>query len=441
MNYKKFIIETLLEAIKEVNPYNLIMKTVKLYGDSLKIKEIIIDLRNYSKVFVFSIGKAGYSMALGMENILKNRINRGIVLTKYGHSEKKLKYFEIIEAGHPLPDENSIIGAKKIYEIAKNADDKTLIINLISGGGSSLFTYPDFNLSLKEVREVTDILIKSGANIYEINCIRKHLSKVKGGKFAKICYPATVINLILSDVVGDRLDTIASGICAPDSTTFSDAFKIAEKYNLPHKIVKLFKKGINGEFEETPKKNDIIFKNVKNIIIGNNLSALKKVEEILRKNNIESLILTSHLQGEAREIAKFFAGITLDYFKNNFKFHPPFGLITGGETTVNVKGNGKGGRNQELVLAFTVELLKFKEYYKPNVYFVSIGTDGTDGPTDAAGAIFTPEIFNLIKKENLEVEKFLENNDSYNFFEKINHIIKTGPTHTNVCDIQILLLT
>jgi len=440
MNYKKFLIETSLSAINEVNPYNLIKKVVRLDEDTLRVKNVAIKLRNYSNLIVFSIGKAAYSMAKGFQEILKHKIKRGVVLTKYGHSKGELQYFEIIEAGHPIPDENSVHGAKRICEIARRADESTLIINLISGGGSSLFTYPDYGLSLKEIQEVTDILIKSGADIYEINCIRKHLSKVKGGKFAKICYPATVINLILSDVVGDRLDTIASGICVPDNTTFFDAFKIAKKYKLPEKIVKLFFDGVNGKLEDTPKEGDKIFKNVKNIIIGNNLLALKEIEKIFSENGIGSLILTSHLQGESREIAKFFAGIAIDYFKKNIKIKSPFGFITGGETTVNVKGKGKGGRNQELVLAFSVELLKFKEYYKPQVYFISIGTDGTDGPTDAAGAIFTPEIFNIIEKDDIEVVEFLENNDSYNFFKRVNHLIKTGPTNTNVCDFQILLL-
>lgn len=427
-----------------------------LNNDSLIIelesKTIKCNLNLFDKIYVFGIGKAAFNMGYAIEKILGNRITKGVIVTKYGHIDKniKLKRFTVIEAGHPVPDKNSVFGAKTIYEIAEKADKKTLIINLISGGGSALFTLPEDGISLEDMQKTTKILLECGATITEINSIRKHLSKVKGGKFAKICYPAKIINIILSDVIGDRLDSIASGISVADNTNFNFVYQVIKKYaiedKLPENVLKIIKDGLAGKIEDTPEQGDKIFENVENILLGNNFAAVKAAKTYLEEKGINSFLLTSHLSGEAKDIAKFFSSIAIDGIKDNLDFKKPVAFIAGGETTVTIKGNGKGGRNLEMVLAFLVDLIKYndlseyKDKIRNEIFFLSAGTDGTDGPTDAAGAIFSGKILDKMEKYKLDPVKYLENNDSYNFFDKCQGLIKTGPTNTNVCDIQILLI-
>lgn len=452
--YVNLLIDAFNAAVERVEPYKMIKKYIKLDDNGLIIKfenkEIIYNLDNYEKIFVFAIGKAAFNMGYAIETILGKRIDKGVIVTKYGHIDNNitLQDFDIIEAGHPVPDENSIKGAKKIYDLAKDSDEKTLIINLISGGGSALFTLPDYGLTLEDMQKTTQVLLECGANITEINSLRKHISKVKGGKFARVCYPAKMINIILSDVIGDRLDSIASGISVPDNTSFNYVYDVIKKYNieskLPEQVIEIIEKGLKKEIDDTPKEGDLIFNNVENILLGNNYSALLAAKKIFKNQSIikdiSPYILTSHISGEAKEIAKFFASIAIDGVKNLNDYKKPFVIIAGGETTVTIKGKGKGGRNQEMILSFLLNIMKYRDVIKDKVYFLSCGTDGTDGPTDAAGAVFQSEIYDVLENRNLNPLEYLNNNDSYNFFNKIGYLIKTGPTNTNVCDIQILLV-
>jgi hydroxypyruvate reductase len=334
-------------------------------------------------------------------------------------------------------------GAHIFTRLVKDADEGTLIINLISGGGSSLFCLPADGLTLKDKIETTKVLLASGATIDEMNCIRKHISLVKGGNFAKMSYPARLINLILSDVAGDRIDTIASGITAPDPTTFDNALSILKKYHIESKIPTAVKDrlvaGADGLILETPKTGDRAFQNTENVIIGNNSLACRASFECGQRLGYDARILTTAVAGEARRVGGCLSLLAKDIALGKSGLNKPALLITGGETTVTIRGRGMGGRNQEIALAFALDLYKSCPDPK-NIFFLSAGTDGTDGPTDAAGAFVTPDLIEIMKGHELEALDHLDNNDAYHFFEARDLLFKTGPTKTNVCDIQLLIV-
>ena len=391
------------EAVREVDPAGLIRSCVKMDGKQLTIQslnqKISENLFRYRQVIVLGIGKASARMASAMEDILEDELSAGFVITKYGH-ELKLKKIQVREAGHPVPDENSLEGARILAQMAEAADENTLIINLISGGGSSLFCLPADGISLEDKRQTTTALLASGANIEEMNCIRKHLSRVKGGGLAKIASPARLINLILSDVTGDRIDTIASGITAPDFTTFQDALSIVRKYNLEDKLPRAVRdhldRGAQGKVPETPKPGDPVFRRTDNIILGNNTLACRAARKTAERLGYHARIISTTLAGEAAEAGACFARLAEDMASDKSVMAKPAALIAGGETTVTIKGKGKGGRNQELSLAFAVELHRIKPNAS-NIFFLSAGTDGSDGPTDAAGAFVTPALMEKMK--------------------------------------------
>jgi hydroxypyruvate reductase len=436
------------KAIKAVDPFDLVTKSLGREGDMLSLKcgdqTVTEDLSRYESVIVLGVGKGSCEMARAVEHILGETISRGVVITKYGQAQP-LKRINVLEAGHPVPDENSIEGALILARLAQDAGGNTLIINLISGGGSSLLCLPSHGITLKDKQETTRLLLESGAVITEINCIRKHISRVKGGNLARIAYPARMINLILSDVVGDRLDTIASGITEPDPTTFGKALGILKKYRLedriPVSVKQTLESGAAGAVPETPKDDDPVFGNIVNMIMGNNYMACKEARACGRELGYNAKILTASLTGEAREIAGFFSALARDIESDRSDIRKPALLIAGGETTVTIRGSGKGGRNQEMVLAFFCNLLDIHTHPElRDIFFLSAGTDGNDGPTDAAGAIMTPGLEETIRKLRLDPFTYLANNDSYHFFEKTGSLFKTGLTNTNVCDIQLLIV-
>lgn len=434
------------DAVREVDPAGLIWSCVKKDGRQLTIQspdqKIAEDLSRYRQVIVLGIGKASARMASTMENILAEEISSGFVITKYGHG-LKLNKINVREAGHPVPDENSLEGARILAQMAAAADENTLIINLISGGGSSLLCLPGDGISLEDKRQTTSALLASGANIEEMNCIRKHLSRVKGGGLARIASPARLINLILSDVIGDRIDTIASGITAPDPTTFQDALSIVRKYNLEDKLPQAVRdhlaRGARGEVPETPKASDPVFRSTDNIILGNNTLACRAAQKTAERLGYHARILSTMMAGEAAEAGAYFARLAEDIASDKSDMAKPAALIAGGETTVTIRGKGKGGRNQELALAFAVELHRIKPNAS-NIFFLSAGTDGSDGPTDAAGAFVTPSLMEKMKTNPAQAEAHLKQNDAYHFFTNTGDLFKTGPTFTNVCDLQILLV-
>lgn len=436
-NNKYKLIEIFKSAVKEVDPYILIKRKMRVDSSYLIIDDnngyYKTNLNDYSKIIVIAIGKAASKMARGVEDIFYDIDFKGLVVTKYGYIED-LKRFEIVEAGHPIPDENSIKAAQKVISLLKTADDKTLVITLISGGGSALLASVVEGFTLTDKQNITKKLLESGATIDEINCVRKHLSKLKGGGFLKYLNSAESVNLILSDVIGDKLDTIASGLTYFDSTTFSDAIAILKKYNIyDDKVLSYFQKGVLGLVDETLKEKDISVLRLTNIIIGSNhhalLGAKKKAEEF----GLKPMIFTDELFGEAREVAKVLLAIARGFKK----FHSGYNcLIFGGETTVTIKGTGIGGRNQEMALSFLSEMNENDK----GIYFLSAGTDGNDGPTDAAGAIASYEILKVAKDYGINPLDYLENNDSHNFFKKVDGLVITGPTNTNVCDVQVVIL-
>jgi len=421
-------------AVQAADPY----ASVAVHRQIIRAK---VEYHKPQRALVIGFGKAACLMAKAVEEQLSDLIDAGAVITKYGHCGKyEFKKIKVFEAGHPLPDKNGMRGTEEIINLIKNADEKTLVVCLISGGGSALLVAPHEGISLDEKQQITEMLLMAGADINELNAVRKHISAVKGGHLAELACPARILSLILSDVIGDRLDVIASGPTAPDKTTFGDAHKVLEKYKLldriPESVRCVIEDGINGLIPDTPKEGNPLFSGVENIIIGSNRIALTAAKQKAEEFGFGAEIISSELQGEARETGKWLAEKAKD-FKESMKQGSKTSrcLISGGETTVTVKGKGLGGRNMELALAFAIGIDGID-----GITLLSAGTDGTDGPTDAAGAIVDGKTVETARTAGLDPEVYLNNNDSYTFFKKIDDLLITGPTGTNVMDVQIMVI-
>ncbi len=436
-------------ALDRVDPYLMLKNGLSCTENKLHIKSgdynETFDMEQFDRIIVIGTGKASAVMGNAMEEILGDKLTEGLISTKYGFGQL-LDRIEVIEAGHPVPDHNSVIAAQRIASLAQEADEQTLVICLISGGGSALMTAPykdeDINLSLEDKQEVTRALLACGADITEINCMRKHLSLIKGGRLAKLLYPATTISLILSDVVGDNLGTIASGPTTYDLTTFKDADAIIRKYDirdkLPPAAVKLIEQGLRDCLPDTPEEDDRAFGKVHNYLIGTNYQALAAAAVKAEDSGFEAEILTDCLEGEAREAARTI--FALARYNCRYGVKKPKLLILGGETTVVLsEDHGKGGRNQEMALSFLNELKRSGKGMN-NVIFLAASTDGNDGPTDAAGAWASLSELAKAEKKGLNTGEYLKRHDAYHFFEKIDGLYKTGPTRTNVGDIQLLVI-
>ena len=431
-------IEIFQAGLGAVAPGAAIKRYVQRRDEMLLVDGRHYDLSRYRQIFVIGAGKAGASMAAAVEEILGERITQGIITVKYGHLEK-LAIVKIHEAGHPVPDENGHRGARAIYELAASADEKTLVLCLISGGGSALLPLPVADITLADKQATTSILLSCGATIHEINAIRKHLSAIKGGGLARAVYPATIITLILSDVVGDDLDSIASGPCVPDSMSFADCQSLFAKYSIeaeiPVRVRSYIQKGVAGEVPETPKAGDEIFTRTQNVIVGNNFNSLIRAKEKAEELGYRTLLLSSRIEGETRDVAFNHMAIAAEIELHGLPVAKPACILTGGETTVKLKGDGKGGRNQEFVLAAAMKMSGLS-----HAVVLSAGTDGTDGPTDAAGALADSTTLQRAAEKGLDPSQYLENNDSYHFFAQLGDLYKTGPTNTNVMDIRIVLV-
>ncbi len=439
MNDLKSIAQEIVQAaLQAVDPFQLILKRCQVKEDVLWVNDQKWDLKTFERIWVLGAGKASAPMARALETLLGPRIAGGVVIVKYGH-QQPTKIVKIVEAGHPLPDENTLKATQQLLQVARSATEKDLVIFLLSGGGSALLEYLPPEISLEDLQTVNRLLLGCGASIEEINTVRKHLSLIKGGQLAQEVFPATLLGLVLSDVIGDPLQSIASGPTAPDDTTFEDAWHIVRRYQLqnklPQSVVKHLQRGLQNKINETPKANSPIFKKVHNIILGNNRLALQEAKQVAQKHGFNTLILTDRAQGEVAEISRLLAAI----FEHALLFNEPLAspgcLLLGGEPTVKVKGQGLGGRNQELVL----HLLKQLPPLTRPFYFCSIGTDGTDGPTDAAGAWIDHHTKQKVSQKKIDLDTYLQNNDSYHFFAQIEQLIKTGPTGTNVMDIMLFL--
>ena len=434
----KLLKELFYHGIKYSRPKEILKKKVKLEDNILYIEKEKISLNFYKRIFVIGAGKVSSQMGKEIEEILGERIKGGIIITKYGHGIPLLR-IRVREASHPLPDENGRRTAEEILNLAKGLEEKDILIVLLSGGGSALLPLPPEGISLVNKQEVTEKLMNQGANIEELNIVRKHISCIKGGWLAYYSSPARIITLSISDVIGNHPSLIASGPTVPDSSTFKDAYNVLKEKgiweNIPENVKNYVSEGIKGKVPETPKGKERFWDNTSYHILLTNKEVLEEIKKEASKR-IPSYILTSTIHGEAKEIAKFYASLAREIRLYHRPFNPPVLLISGGETTVKVKGKGKGGRNQELALSFAIEAKNI-----PGIFFLSAGTDGGDGPTDAAGALVSGKTYSEAIKRKISPEKFLENNDSYNFFKKINSLFITGPTETNIMDINLLYIS
>ncbi len=426
------------EALWAADPKNTISAHVSLHQEILKVGVKRFPLSRYKRIFVAGCGKASAAMAYRLEKILGSRITAGLVNVKYGHTQE-LKRIRLQEAGHPLPDAQGLEGAQEMVRMLSHLTEHDLVIFLISGGGSALLPFPSPGITLKEKQEVTDLLLGCGANIQEINTLRKHLSLLKGGGLARRVAPATLISLILSDVIGDPLDAIASGPTVPDSTTFGDCARILDRYALwekiPLAVAQHIREGLKGNREETLKAGEPALAKVYNLVVGNNLLAMKAAQKKAQDLGYRPFLLSSLIEGETREVAKVHAAIAKEVLRTKNPVSPPACILSGGETTVTLNGKGKGGRNQEFSLAAALEIAGWSE-----MVILSAGTDGTDGPTDAAGAFADGETVQRAKALGLDPWAFLEENNSYSFFQALEDLLITGPTGTNVMDLRIFLV-
>jgi len=426
----------LARALEAVDPYNAVKAQMSLEGDLLRVGGRTYDLAQYRRILVVGGGKASAPMAQAVEEVLGERITGGLINVKYGYGAP-MRIIEINEAGHPIPDERGVAGARRMVEMLRGADERDLVLCLISGGGSALLVLPSEGITLADKRALTDALLRSGATINEMNAVRKHISQLKGGGLARLAYPAPVISLMLSDVVGNPLDVIASGPTVPDTATFQDAYQVVAGRGLlekiPAPIAERLRKGKEGLIPETPKEGDPLFARTYNLVVGSNEVAAEAALAEARRLGLNSLILSTFVEGEAREVAKAFAGIVKGMARFGYPVARPGCIVVGGETTVTVRGMGRGGRNQELALAAALALEGV-----PGAMVVACGTDGSDGPTDAAGAIAEGDTIGRARALGLDPREHLANNDSYHFFQALGDLIITGPTNTNVNDLTLL---
>jgi glycerate 2-kinase len=433
-NIRREAIAIFRAGLAAADPGRAVLRHVRVSGEELVAGPRRYELSRYQRILVLGAGKASAAMGLALEKLLGSRITAGRISVKYGHTAK-LRRITLTECGHPVPDLAGICGAEAIAELAREATVEDLILCVISGGASALLPAPAPPVTLAEKQEVTRLLLASGATIHEINTVRKHISFLKGGQLARLASPATVVSLLLSDVIGDDLEVIGSGPTAADPSTFAGAHAILDKYDLRRRVHPVVRErlesGARGDIEETPK----FVGNAQNLVVGSNRLAIDAAAVKAKELGYRTMILSTTIEGETRDVARVHAAIAKEIVASGHPLKAPACVLSGGETTVTVRGNGLGGRNQEFALAAAFDIAGLK-----NAAVLSAGTDGTDGPTDAAGAIVDGSTLARAKKAGLEASRFLENNDSYRFFAALGDLVHTGPTNTNVMDLRILLV-
>jgi hydroxypyruvate reductase len=439
------VLPILEAALQAVDPYAAVRRALEREGDILRVGGRSYDLGQVGRVLVVGAGKAGAPMARAVEDVLGDRLSDGLVTVKRGHTEPT-RVVRLREAGHPIPDQDGVEGTRAIVELVESAGPEDLVLCLISGGGSALLQLPaeDSGISLEDTQQLTESLLRAGATINELNTVRKHLSRVTGGQLARLAQPARVVALLLSDVVGNPLDVIASGPTVPDTSTFADARAVLERFELaaaagrtpsplPGSILARLEAGQRGDVPETPKAGDALFDSVHNVVVASNdLAAQAAVEEAERRG-FTAMLLTTYVEGEAREVGKFVAALAREVAATGRPLPRPCCLVIGGETTVTVRGRGKGGRNQELALAAGLKLDGIAD-----VLVVALATDGNDGPTDAAGAIADGTTVDRARALGLDPYAALAENDAYAFFERLGDLLLCGPTNTNVNDLTFV---
>jgi hydroxypyruvate reductase len=424
-------------ALNAANPATCIRKFLQLRDDVLIAGGKEMEIRG--RLIVIGAGKPSAKMAQVVEETLGSHITDGLIVTKYGHA-LPLRRMKLVEASHPIPDTAGIRAVHDTRELLRGLTKEDIVLVLISGGGSALWPAPAEGITLEEKQEVTQLLLRAGATIRELNAVRKHLSDIKGGQLARWASPARVVSLIMSDVIGDPLDFIGSGPTAPDTTSFSDAFAIIQKYGLdvPDAVKERFQEGARGNIPDTPKPGDPVFKNVDNYVIANNRLLVDAAMDKARELQFNTLILGTEVEGEAKDIGRFLAAISRETARTGNPIKPPACILAAGETTVTVRGHGVGGRNQEMALAWAISMAA--RPFSAQACFASVATDGTDGPTTAAGGLVDPFTCSRAIELGLMPQKFLRANDSSNFLKTTGDLIVTGPTQTNLMDLQILLV-
>jgi hydroxypyruvate reductase len=433
------ITRILAAALAAVEPEAAVCQHLQRQGEQMTVGDRTYNLEDYQRIFLVAAGKAGIPMSRAAARLLGNRLTAGIAIVKdKPPSQLPIPHCQILTGGHPLPTVDSIESTRQLAALLAGVTERDLVLILISGGASALMAQP--TVSLPNLQQLTAALLACGANINEINTLRKHLDRVKGGGLARLAQPASTVTLILSDVVGNSLDAIASGPTVPDSTTFQDAWAVLERYDLLNKVpqsaVNYIQAGVGGKFPETPKAGNPLFEKVQNQLVGSNRQAAEAALKVAREEGFNALLLTTYAQGEARGVGRLLAAVAREIVETGQPISPPACLILGGETTVTLcKNPGKGGRNQELALAAVGEMAGLS-----GAILVALATDGGDGPTDAAGAVVTGETAARAKKQQLDFEAALKNNDAYPFFAALDDLLKPGATETNVNDLAFLFV-
>ena len=433
---RKTILDIASAAVSAVEPHQAVTRCVSLDGSRLRAGGGEYDLDAFERVVVVGAGKASAPMAVAVEEVLGDRIAAGVVVVKEGHAEATRR-IEIIEAGHPEPDRRGEAGARKLLDLVKEAGPDALVITLMSGGGSALLPlYPE-GVDLDDMQDLTRLLLRCGATIGEINAVRKHLSLIQGGRLAQAAGGASILSLLVSDVVGNPLDIIASGPTTADTSTCEDALGVLRKYEIsaecPSGPLERLRRGAAGEIEETPKAGDPALRRVRHVIVADNDAAATAAARAAAVGGFDSQLITTHMEGEAREVARLLAGIAKDLVIRKRPIAPPACLVFGGETTVTVSGNGRGGRNQEMALAAAIALQGI-----PNAAMLCLGTDGNDGPTDAAGGLIDGDTVARGEAKGMDARSYLADNNSYEFLKAVGDLVVTGPTRTNVNDLALI---
>ena len=426
-------------ALAAVEPGAAVRRYLRLDGRTLTVAGRPYDTSAFDSIWAIGAGKAAPAMAAAVASLLGDRLAGGLVVAKAGHAGQTCNAgpIAIVEAGHPIPDEAGVRAAQRLAGLLSGLSTRDLVLVLLSGGASALTTLPAPGLSLADLQETTALLLGCGASILELNTLRKHLCLLKGGDLARRAAPASLIGLILSDVVGDPLDAIASGPTAPDPTTFADAWDVLERYGLkarvPEAVREHLRAGLAGRVPDTPKPGDPLFLRVQNVVVGSNRLAAEAAVDTARASGLHSLLLSTFVEGEARQVARVAAALARELACYDRPVRRPACLVLGGETTVTLTGQGKGGRNQELALAAALAMQEL-----PGVLLVALATDGNDGPTGAAGAVATGDTVARARALGLDPAAHLRENNSYPFFDSLGDLIITGPTGTNVNDLLFL---
>lgn len=431
------VLDAMDAALSAADPARIVRRHLRLDGRTIQADGLRFPLKDYRRIFVIGGGKASGYMAQEVEKLLGRWITKGLIIVPDYLPRPMDRRITYRPATHPIPTRKNMESVLAMLELVEDVSRNDLVLVLLSGGGSALMPLPVRGIPLRDEADVTSLLLTSGASIDEINTVRKHLSQIKGGRLAERLYPATVLSLIISDVVGDHIDAVASGPTAPDPTTYHDAVLVLQKYDLwsrvPRKARKLMANGVSGLIPDTPKKENRAFNHVHNLIVGNNRQSCSAAAAAMKRAGYRTQMLSTQITGEARETGQIFGSIARDIRENSLPFAPPAALVAGGETTVRVYGKGMGGRNQELVLAAATKISG-----SDGIVVGSFATDGVEGQTNVAGALADGKTVARGRKHGMDADAYLRNNDSYHYFSRLKDLVVTGPTGTNVNDIMIL---